>query len=101
MHDPTSITQVQAELQALLQKHQPNKLSVIHNAGQVTPMGLCTKRTDINQLDQAFRLNISSVIALNATLLTTLPQDINARVLLISSSAGRERVLGRAAHGPS
>lgn len=99
MHDPASITQLQTELRALLQKHQPNKLSVIHNAGQVTPMGLCTQLTDINQIDQAFRLNISSVIALNAALLNALPQNIDARMLLISSGAGRGPVPGWAVYG--
>lgn len=99
MHDPESITQLQAELKSLLQKHQPDKLSVIHNAGQVTPIGLCTQLTDIEQIDRAFRLNISSVIALNATLLATLPHNTEARILLISSGAGRGPVPGWSVYG--
>src|SRR5699024_6650195 len=79
---------------SLLQKHQPDKLSVIHNAGQDTPIGLCTQLTDVEQIDQTFRLNISSVIALNATLLTALPQNTDARILLISSGDGRGPVPG-------
>jgi len=99
MHEPSSVAHLQSELQQPVQSRSHNEIYIIHNAGQVTPMGLCSQISDIERIDQAFRLNISSVMALNATLLDSMPKEIDARMLLISSGAGRGPVPGWAVYG--
>jgi len=99
LHQLKSITQAQEKLTALLQEAQPTEAVFIHNAGQVTPMGLCNQLTDVAAIDAAYRLNISSVIALNASFLAALGPDTDTRVLLISSGAGRSPIPGWAVYG--
>lgn len=99
LHSPAAITTIQQELKALLQQHQPAELFIIHNAGQVTPIGLCSQISDVTQIDQAFRLNISSVMAINASLLDEVTDAIDTRIVLISSGAGRGPVPGWAVYG--
>src|SRR5690625_6500709 len=49
LHQPHSIAELQHELRNLVQKHQPNELYIIHNAGQVTPIGLSTQISDVEE----------------------------------------------------
>lgn len=99
LHEPSSISNVQQALQQLMQTHPSKEAIIIHNAGQVTPVGLCTQLTEVQAIDQALRLNLSSVIALNASFLQAAPANSAKKVLLISSGAGRGPVPGWAVYG--
>lgn len=98
-HDPASIVQTQTALTALLNEHPAHELILIHNAGQVTPMGLSSQMSDFEAIDQAFRLNIAAVMALTATCLKTVSEQVKQRIVLISSGAGRSPIPGWSVYG--
>jgi len=103
LHQLDDIKQVQKEITRLLSKNSIDEAIFIHNAGQVTPMGLSTQLTDIQAIDNAYRLNISSVVALTATFLSSLKKnkiaDTQTRILFISSGAGRSPISGWSVYG--
>ncbi len=68
---------------------------LINNAGMVQPIGLAPSLSDYKAINQAFALNVSSVIALTGAFLQfTAELDTDRRVLNISSGAGRAPVSG-------
>src|SRR5690625_101467 len=89
-----SVAQAQNALHGLLNEHAASEVILIHNAGQVTPMGLSTQLTNFKAIDEAFRLNVAAVMALTATFLDALTESTRQRIVLISSGAGRSPISG-------
>lgn len=98
--DGTSLTQIEVDLSStqslknaalqltpLLDGH--SKIRFIHNAGVVTPIAQTQNLTDIDVINAAFHVNITSAIFLTAHILHSSPQATDRRVMLISSGAGR------------
>jgi sepiapterin reductase len=96
----TSLTQIEVDLantQAvilaasalvpLLNGH--SHVRFIHNAGVVTPIAQSQDLTNLEAINDAFHVNITSAIFLTAQVLRHTPQAIDRRVMLISSGAGR------------
>lgn len=99
LHESDNIDSAQQALSQLIAAHSFKEAFIIHNAGQVTPVGMCHQLTDVSAIDNALRLNVSSVVALNATFLQSVPAHCAQKVLLISSGAGRGPVSGWAVYG--
>lgn len=93
------VAQAQNALHGVLNEHEASEVILIHNAGQVTPMGLSTQIMNFKAIDEAFRLNVAAVMALTATFLNALPESTRQRIVLISSGAGRSPISGWAVYG--
>ncbi|NYT66060.1 SDR family NAD(P)-dependent oxidoreductase [Alcaligenaceae bacterium] len=89
LSDPASFNTVIQPVIAALPRAASRYL-LINNAGVVAPIGLAPSLDKLLAINQAFSLNVSSVIALTALFLQA-TQGLNAdrRVLNISSGAGR------------
>ena len=74
-------------LQPLLAGHA--HIRFIHNAGVVSPIAQTQNLTDIDAINAAFHVNITSAIYLTAHVLNGTPQATDRRIMLISSGAGR------------
>ena len=61
----------------------------IHNAGIVTPIAQTPNLTNLEAINDAFHVNITSAIFLTAHVLNSATQATDRRVMLISSGAGR------------
>jgi len=96
----TTLTQIDVDLSAsqavkdaastlipLLEGH--SHVRFIHNAGVVKPIAQTQNLTDLEAINDAFHVNISSAIFLTAHILSRTPQATDRRVMLISSGAGR------------
>ena len=105
----TTLTQLEVDLSAsqavkdtasslipLLKAH--SHVRFIHNAGVVKPISQVQNLTDLNSINDAFHVNITSAIFLTALILGNTPQAIDRRVMLISSGAGRNASSGWAVY---
>ncbi|MBP6018320.1 MAG: SDR family NAD(P)-dependent oxidoreductase [Burkholderiaceae bacterium] len=89
LSDPASLNTVIQPVIAALPRTASRYL-LINNAGMVTPIGQAPSLDNLLAINQAFALNVSSVIALTALFLqATQGLDADRRVLNISSGAGR------------
>ena len=80
----------------LLNNHSHVRL--IHNAGVVTPITQSQHLTNLDAINDAFHVNITSAIFLTAHVLDSSPQASDRRVMLISSGAGRNASSGWAVY---
>jgi sepiapterin reductase len=76
-----------SQLIPLLKGHSLVRL--IHNAGVVTPIAQSQHLTNLDVINDAFHVNITSAIFLTAHVLSHTPEAKDRRVMLISSGAGR------------
>lgn len=68
---------------------------LINNAGTVAPVANTAQLTDAQAISDAFALNVTSIMLLCAEILQVIQaQDIEGRILNISSGAGRAPVSG-------
>jgi NAD(P)-dependent dehydrogenase (short-subunit alcohol dehydrogenase family) len=65
------------------------RLRVLQNAGVVTPILSADKFTNLAAINEAFQVNITAPILLNAHLLSASSHLTDRRMMLISSGAGR------------
>jgi NAD(P)-dependent dehydrogenase (short-subunit alcohol dehydrogenase family) len=85
-----------SQLVPLLKGHSHVRL--IHNAGVVTPIAQSQHLTNLDAINDAFHVNITSAIFLTAHVLSHTPQATDRRVMLISSGAGRNASSGWAVY---
>src|SRR5690625_7898196 len=71
LHQLDDIKQVQKEITRLLSKNSIDEAIFIHNACQLTSMGLSTQLTEFKAINNAYPLNISSVVALTVIIYCT------------------------------
>jgi sepiapterin reductase len=96
----TSLTQIEVDLSStqavilaasmlvpLLKGH--SHVRFVHNAGIVTPIAQSQNLTNLEAINDAFHVNITSAIFLTAHVLSHTQEAIDRRVMLISSGAGR------------
>lgn len=82
------------QIQAVL-SHSADEYWLINNAGTVNPINLIKDLTNLNDITQAFTLNVSSVIRLTQCFLEqTANFSAVKRIVNISSGAGRNPVAG-------
>ncbi len=91
-----AVTQAAQQLVSLLSGH--SHVRFIHNAGIVTPIAQVQSLMDLNAINDAFHVNISSAIYLTAHVLAYSPEATDRRVMLISSGAGRNASSGWAVY---
>lgn len=82
-----SVKNAALQLLPLLDGH--SQIRFIHNAGVVSPIAQTQNLTDIDVINAAFHVNITSAIFLTAHVLNSSPKATDRRVMLISSGAGR------------
>jgi len=82
-----SVKSAASQLIPLLSRH--SRVRLIHNAGVVTPIAQSQDLTNLEAINDAFHVNITSAIFLTAQVLSHTPQALDRRVMLISSGAGR------------
>jgi sepiapterin reductase len=70
----------------------------IHNAGVVKPIAQTQNLTDLDAINDAFHVNITSAIFLTGQILHHTTHAIDRRVMLISSGAGRNASSGWAVY---
>jgi benzil reductase ((S)-benzoin forming) len=80
----------------LLKNH--THVRFIHNAGVVKPIAQAQNLTDLDAINDAFHVNITSAIFLTAQILHNTTHAIDRRVMLISSGAGRNASSGWAVY---
>lgn len=82
-----SVKQAVSQLSPLLSGH--SHIRFIHNAGIVTPIAQTPSLTNLDAINDAFHVNITSAIFLTAHVLSGTPNATDRRIMLISSGAGR------------
>jgi len=82
-----AVIQAATQLLPLLSGH--SRIRLIYNAGIVKPIAQVQKLTDLQVINDAFHVNITSAIYLTAHVLASTPEATDRRVMLISSGAGR------------
>mgnify|MGYP000058140034 CR=1 FL=1 len=88
--DAAALEQAAEQLVALLaDANDASSYRLIHNAGVVAPIEPANQLTDIEAIRTAFDINITAPIYLTGHFLAATEQQIDRRVLLISSGAGR------------
>jgi len=80
----------------LLKNH--THIRFIHNAGVVKPIAQTQNLTDLDAINDAFHVNITSAIFLTAHILHNTTYALDRRVMLISSGAGRSASSGWAVY---
>lgn len=91
-----AVVQAAQQLVPLLSGH--SHVRFIHNAGIVAPIAQVQNLTDLNAINDAFHVNITSAIYLTAHVLACSPEATDRRVMLISSGAGRNASSGWAVY---
>ena len=92
----TAVVYAAAQLVPLLAGH--SHIRFIHNAGIVTPIAQAQSLTNLDAINDAYHVNITSAIFLTAHVLASSPEAIDRRVMLISSGAGRNASSGWAVY---
>lgn len=85
--DTQAVKDAASKLVPLLNGH--SHVRFIHNAGVVKPIAQTQHLTDLDVINDAFHVNITSAIFLTAHMLNSTPHATDRRVMLISSGAGR------------
>lgn len=85
--DSQAVILAASKLLPLLNSH--SHVRFIHNAGVVTPIAQTQHLTNLEAINDAFHVNITSAIYLTAQILSNTPHATDRRVMLISSGAGR------------
>jgi sepiapterin reductase len=83
----SAVKRAASQLIPLLNRH--SQVRLIHNAGVVTPIAQSQDLMNLEAINDAFHVNITSAIFLTAHVLSHTPQATDRRVMLISSGAGR------------
>lgn len=78
--------------------HNHTHIRFIHNAGVVKPIAQVQALIDLDMINDAFHVNITSAIFLTAQILHHTTHSIDRRVMLISSGAGRNASSGWAVY---
>ena len=94
--DAKSLMQAVQTLKPLLSGH--DRVRFIHNAGIVTPIAQTENLNDLDVINHAFQVNITSAMVLTAAILSTSAQAKDRRIMLISSGAGRNASSGWAVY---
>jgi benzil reductase ((S)-benzoin forming) len=87
-----AVSHAATQLVPLLAGH--SHIRFIHNAGIVTPIAQVQNLTNLQAINDAFHVNITSAIYLTAYVLASTPEATDRRVMLISSGAGRNASSG-------
>jgi len=87
LSDTQAVKGAASQLAPLLTGH--SHVRFIHNAGVVKPIAQTQNLTNLEAINDAFHVNITSAIFLTAHVLGATPQAMDRRVMLISSGAGR------------
>jgi benzil reductase ((S)-benzoin forming) len=96
LSDTPSVKHAASQLIPLIKGH--SHVRFIHNAGVVKPIAQSQHLTDLDAINDAFHVNITSAIFLTAHVLNSSPLATDRRVMLISSGAGRNASSGWAVY---
>jgi NADP-dependent 3-hydroxy acid dehydrogenase YdfG len=90
--DAKALMQAVQALKPLISGH--DRVRFIHNAGIVTPIAQAENLNDLEVINHAFQVNITSAMVLTAAVLTASGKATDRRIMLISSGAGRNASSG-------
>lgn len=87
LSDTQAVKRAASQLVPLLNGH--SHVRFVHNAGVVKPIAQSENLTNLDAINDAFHVNITSAIFLTAHVLSATPHATDRRIMLISSGAGR------------